>query len=205
MLDILIRGNSRERNRIPHPAVVAVAAVVLLVLPPPLARLVETLWADPPIPSDDGPLPDVSPYHLHLYRDSTVILLPCLFAHLRATPRIPLSSPVRQGINGNSDFFEASFILANRPRRFIGRIYTSRILSSTSRPSPLPLFSSRILNESVQFRSSVRDACSKRRYGENFEKVETRFAKSGAFPRDRIDLIETILANDRSTRRSFQG
>lgn len=92
MLDILIRGNSREKpdtssrrrrchrrhyhRRSPR------STLLLLTL------LVETLWANLVFPPTVL-FPDVSPYHLHLYRDSTVILLPCLFAHFRATSRIP--------------------------------------------------------------------------------------------------------------------
>lgn len=110
--------------------------------PLPLPSL-ENPLGEPRIPSD-GPLPDVSPYHLHLYRDSTVILLPCLFAHLRATPGIP--RPAGRGINGNSDFFEGLVY----PRESTAQIYRrnlyvssyvspfSRVLSSDKRTGRRP-------------------------------------------------------------------
>lgn len=75
-------------------------------------------------------------------------------------------------------------------RRFIGRIYTSRFTSfpppppPSLVPRPCGFFHRRTtrrrspVNESVQFRRSRCDACSKWRCSENFEKVETRFAKS---------------------------
>jgi len=91
MLDILIRGNSREKpdtssfRRCCHRRHYHHSPRSILLL---LTLLVETLWANL-VFSPTVLFPDVSPYHLHLYRDSTVILLPCLFAHLRATLRIP--------------------------------------------------------------------------------------------------------------------
>jgi len=68
-------------------------------------------------------------------------------------------SPVRQDINGNSDFFEASSILANRPRTDLSQ----KFIRLDSRSSYPRFFRRRprrrieaLINESVQFWRSVR-------------------------------------------------
>lgn len=137
MLDILIRGNSREkldtssrrcrcrcRCRRRHCRLRSPRSILLLPAPLPLPSL-ENPLGEPRIPSD-GPLPDVSPYHLHLYRDSTVILLPCLFAHLRATPGIP--RPAGRGYKWKFRFLRRPLVY---PRESTAQIYRKNLYVSS--------------------------------------------------------------------------
>ena len=127
MLDILIRGNSREKpdtsslRRRRHYHRRSPRSILFL-----LTLLVETLWANL-VFSPTVLFPDVSPYHLHLYRDSTVILLPCLFAHLRATSRIPRPAEYKWKFR-----FLRSLVY---PHESTVQIYRKRIYTSRFPPS----------------------------------------------------------------------
>lgn len=182
MLDILIRGNSREKPdtssrrrhchchpRPPHPILLSPSSSFN-----PLGG--------PRIPSD-GPLPDVPPYHLHLYRDSTVILLPCLFAHLRATPGIPRPAGykwkfrfLRSLVYPRADLSQEFIRLDSR-----SSAASLQILSSADEKTYRMGWSRDPVNEFVQFRRSVRPRNSA--IARISEKVETRFAKSDIPPR----------------------
>lgn len=115
MLDILIRGSSRGRNRISHPAAAAIVATVpspcLPILPysPSSEKSVETLWRT----------------SYSLLRAFSLTFLLTIYIYI-ATSGDPVTVSIRAlsrdagiprpaGINGNSDFFEVSPILVNRP------------------------------------------------------------------------------------------
>lgn len=130
MLDILIRGSSRGRNRISHPAAATVVATVLLLV---------YLFYSTRLPLRRNPLANLvfPPTGLSL----TFLLTIYIYI---ATPGDPVTVSIRAlscdagiprpaSINGNSDFFQVSPISNPREstaRRFIGRIYTSRLPSS---------------------------------------------------------------------------
>lgn len=133
MLDILIRGSSRGRNRISHPAGATVVATVLLLVylfcpySPSSEKSVETLWRT----------------WYSLLRAFSLTFLLIIYIYI-ATLGDPVTVSIRAlsrnagiprpaGINGNSDFFEVSPILVNRPRADL----SEEFIYPDSRPLPL--------------------------------------------------------------------
>lgn len=156
MLDILIRGSSRGRNRISYSTTATVVATVLL--------LVYLFYPTR--------LPRRNPLANLLFPPTSLSLTFLLTIYIYiATSGDPVTVSIRAlsrdagilrpaGINGNSDFLQVSTILANRPRVDLSEEFICP--GSHSLPLSLISFSTNSslgkteapVNESVQFRRS---------------------------------------------------
>lgn len=153
MLDILIRGSSRGRNRISSSTVVVTILLLVYLFYPirlprrnPLANLV--------FPPTSLSLTFLLTIYIYIATSGDPVTV-----SIRAFPR-DSGIPRPAGINGNSDFFQVSTTLANRPRVDLSEEFICP--GSHSLPLPLISFSTDSslgkteapVNESVQFRCS---------------------------------------------------